>query len=285
MQAFLEFLATLTDCGNRSQRQAFSRLLPSVRDVYYRGFAEILEKVGQDRRTLEADLAVITCMGLLWHLVPDSLFTRRDVDYEELARDAWLRVVESEPTDSIVDGVSVVFRRLRQYYIGDFRRSSLDMDLIAHQKLMRDQKQRCAVCNYFFEIVDPKILNDDSIELTEPYETVAGEVALRTYFRRPELDHIVPYFLGGDGPENWQILCKSCNAGKGAALAWLSRKGWMPPNNPQDARVLSPSLRYVCIARHAPDFTSLAARDITVRVFKRDERGLVTLPNLEVRMC
>jgi len=283
--AFLEFLATLTDCENRSQRQAFSRLLPIVRDVYYRGFAEMLEKVGQERKTLEADLAVISCMGLLWHLVPDSLFTCQEVDYEELARASWGRVVEPEPIDSIVTDVSVVFRRLRQHYLQKFKKSSLDMDLISHRRLMHEQKRRCAICNYFFKVVDSRILSDDAIEFLEPYEAVEGEVVLCTYFRRPELDHIVPYFLGGDGPENWQILCKSCNAGKGTALAWLSRKGWMPPTNPSDARVLSASLRYVCIARAAPDVATLAGRDVTARVFKRDELGLVTLPNLEVRLC
>lgn len=285
MQAFLDFLGTITHGSNRAERKAFSRLLPSVRDVYYRGYAEVLERAGGDRRVIEADLAVLSCINVLWQLVPDSLFTHRDVDYEELARASWRRVLSQDPPDVLVSHVSVVFRRLRQHYVGKFRKSTLDLGLIAHRDLLQEQNQRCAVCAYRFPVVSAPLLSDESMTFVEDYESREGEVVLSRYYRRPELDHILPYFIGGDGLENWQILCRTCNAGKGSSLAWLSRKGWMPPSGPVEARELSPSLRYVCIARDVVANDGRVADGMACRIFKKDSRGLVTLPNLFVRLC
>ena len=118
MQVFETFLKTLTESGNRSDRQAFSRLLPDVRTVFYRGFNEIVDYYGADRRVIEADLAVLGCLRLLWELVPSPLFATNDVDYEGLARRTWAQTTKSSPSDDVTRGLSVVYRRLRQYLIG-----------------------------------------------------------------------------------------------------------------------------------------------------------------------
>lgn len=285
MQVFEVFLKTLTGSENRSDRQAFSRLLPDVRTIFYHGFNEIVDHYGADRRVIEADLAVLACLRLLWELVPSPLFASNDVDYEGLAHRTWSQTIKATPSEDVTRGLSVVYRRLRQYYRKGFRKTSLDLDRVAHRRLFDEQQERCAVCRYHFQVNQQAILDESSFEFVEDYAPRTQEVTLEAYHRRPELDHIIPFFLGGDGAENWQILCRTCNAGKGTALSWLTRRGWVPPLSPSDAMKLSPSLRYVCIAKEATHADALADGTATWRLFKKNENGLVTLPNLQARLC
>ena len=98
-----------------------------------------------------------------------------------------------------------------------------------HTKLLESQNRQCSTCGYRFTDTELKYFFAEEIEFTrQEIATNADEVMLQQYNRRPVLDHIVPYFLGGDTKENWQILCASCNSGKGDALSWMFRSGWMP---------------------------------------------------------
>jgi hypothetical protein len=50
---------------------------------------------------------------------------------------------------------------------------------------------------------------------------------------RPEYDHVIPWSLGGDGDvDNVQVLCKPCNARKGATLM-RDAVEQLPPDEPQ----------------------------------------------------
>jgi hypothetical protein len=285
MQAFEAFIRTMTASGNRIERQAFARLLPEARTAFYHGFTEIADRAGDDRKVIEADLAVLSCLRLLWQLVPTDLFESKEIDYEKLASTSWERTIGDTATRSCATGLSIVFRRLRQHYRKGFRKTSLDLERVAHRRLLDEQRGRCAVCRYRFDVIQQSILDESSFDFLEDYKRHEREVALRSYHRRPELDHILPFFIGGDGPENWQILCKSCNMGKGAALSWLTRKGWVPPMSPKEAMKLTPSLRYVCIAKESSPPSDAEAGESTWRLFKRDNCGLVTLPNLCARLC
>jgi hypothetical protein len=110
---------------------------------------------------------------------------------------------------------------------------------------------------------------------------VHGEVVLDRYHRRPVLDHIVPYFLGGDDPGNWQILCQTCNLGKGESLSWLARKGWAPSSRLSDLFRLGASLRFAVIADYRASVPRGGSDE--VRLFRCDENRLIYYDNLECR--
>ena len=72
-----------------------------------------------------------------------------------------------------------------------------------YQQLMEVQNSRCATCGLVF---------DDT--------------------QAPELDHVIPYALGGDVVDgsNWQLLCNDCNGGKGTLLTMTQHRysrGWI----------------------------------------------------------
>lgn len=65
--------------------------------------------------------------------------------------------------------------------------------------LLKDQNFRCKVCGTAF------VINDDS-----------------TNMNRPELDHIVPFILGGNNEKNTRIVCKKCNISKGTSISFVN---------------------------------------------------------------
>jgi 5-methylcytosine-specific restriction endonuclease McrA len=51
------------------------------------------------------------------------------------------------------------------------------------------------------------------------YSPLLARVAPLFYFSRIEIDHIIPYSLGGrNDVDNYQLLCRECNRSKGAKL-------------------------------------------------------------------
>src|SRR5262249_36309038 len=129
--------------------------------------------------------------------------------------------------------------------------STLNLDLRTHSSLLSGQDGRCALCNYEFLADDLFFETEvDFPDISKLRKPMNEEVGLASYFRRPQLDHIIPVLIGGDSKDNWQILCASCNQGKGDALAWIFRRGWLPFSNIFAFDTLSPSLRYAALCRH-----------------------------------
>lgn len=63
----------------------------------------------------------------------------------------------------------------------------------------------------------------------------------------PQIDHIVPVALGGRSEsENYQILCRRCNVGKGKLLSWLMAAPYFLDR----ADELSAQLRFCVLAAH-----------------------------------
>lgn len=226
-----QLLRTLVGKENAGDRRALASFAPSVQPVFYNALASTVTATGSTREQLEGEVSLLLTMRLLWTLVPESIFSGIDPNYERVALRSLERIGAADAAPSCAPMLAIIYRRLRESVrVGRGHVASLNLERLTHLELWQMQHGRCAICRYRF----PKLTFDfpdenDLAYYEEQYASVPGELTLDTYYRRPVLDHVLPYFLGGDGRENWQILCHSCNAGKGEALVWMGRRGWLPP--------------------------------------------------------
>jgi len=121
----------------------------------------------------------------------------------------------------------------------------------------------------------------------EEYMPLEGEVYLNETYRKPELDHIIPYILGGDGDENLQILCRSCNCGKGESLSSFFRDNGLGLARINTKFSLTPAMRYIVIAnlRREIPLEECVESQRQIRVFKKNQNGLCLIDNLVARFC
>jgi 5-methylcytosine-specific restriction endonuclease McrA len=282
-------LKALTHAKNKSDRLSLTLLLGNLSRQLTEDLIANCRSLQENRERAEAHLSLVLTLRTLWSLIPERLFTGADPDFERLARTSLEALNEGISDDRMVHSLSVVYRRLRSDQLEGRRVSSLSLSRPAHRKLLDEQDGCCALCRYrFAEYQLIYAENDVEDELFDERRTPKdGEIVLNRYDRRPVLDHIVPQFLGGDGPENWQILCQSCNAGKGDGLTWIMRRGLMPPSRPSDARVVTPSLRFALISHHhsTSKVREVPPRDTgELRLYRRNPDRLPVFDNLEVRV-
>ena len=284
--ALSRVLAVLTDTRNLADRRALAHLSFGQREMFRLAFPGSVKALGMDSSEIDGQLGLLLTIRLIWRLVPRRLFQGLDPDYERLANGALIQMFSLSASSEMVRRLAVIFRRIRSSRLDGRKTTSLDLESIKHKELMDTQNGRCAVCAHKF--TDSDLFSSDEADAgysREAYEPLEGEISLSNYYRKPVLDHILPYFLGGDGPENWQILCFSCNAGKGEAISWVSRKGWMPPTRISDVLTLTPALRYSALARHRASVTEEEPKPGQVRrIFLADPQRMVLLDNLKVEL-
>lgn len=282
-----KLLQLLTDKGNQTQRVKLSRLSSEIKEDFYTSYPKNLKSLSIKAEDIEGELSLILALRLLWRLVPESIFKSIDPDFEQLAETSLKDEFGSWPNDEMVQMLGIIFRRLRSAKTEGRPNTSLDLSRPLHIDMFNRQQTACALCLYKFpQGPDIYIDEGDVTYYKEDYVPVENEVYLENYYRKPVLDHVIPFFLGGDGQENWQILCHSCNAGKGESLSWIYRRGWMPPSRIADARTLSPSMRYACLANSHNQSKPLAPEDgKTLRIFKINDKKLIFLDNLEIKHC
>lgn len=108
------------------------------------------------------------------------------------------RIPGIDPGDRrIVDRVIEVRNRIRNSEIGVSRQSWSALHFRRRATLLSSQGDRCAVCGTLLTMGGPRGV-------------------------QPELDHIVPYALGGDADDNIRVLCGACNAAKGNLLTFAN---------------------------------------------------------------
>ena len=107
-------------------------------------------------------------------------------------------------------------------------------------------------------------------------------------FRTPELDHIIPYVLGGDSSNNWQILCKSCNIGKSDYINYMYAFSSQSTHRLSDLESLTYGKRYAVIASTSQklDSSSIQISDGRYyRIFKNNDDGFLDSMNLKSEYC
>lgn len=273
-------LNVITGDANRGERLGLVYMSATERQQFADVFTPTARAIGTDIERIHAEVSFFLAVRLLWDLVPANLFTEVAPNFESLAAVALDQLGDS--THEVRRRLATVFRRMRSARLHGRNVTSLDLESRRHKRLFDEQDRRCALCNYAFTSPDCVYnLDDDDDVYVCNHVPVDGEVVLDKYYRRPVLDHIVPYFLGGDDPSNWQILCQTCNLGKGESLSWLARKGWAPPSRLGDLFRLGASLRFAVIA----DFRASAPCDVftEVRLFRCNQNRLIYYDNLECR--
>lgn len=278
-------LSTLARPENKADRRSLAFLLAETA----RSFADDLQVncrlVGETRERLEAHMSLIVVVRTIWSITPERLFTTADPDYERMAKAAIVahHGEQAAISPELVRDLSVVFRRLRRSQAPDDRYTSLDLERKDHRRLFEEQGERCAVCRYLFKEYDLEP-GQESLPSLGCEEALPGEERLERYYRAPELDHILPKFLGGDTSANWQILCKSCNGGKGDGIAWVLRRGLLPAARPSEAMKLSTSLRYAVLAGYHASERIGVSSDIEgeLRIFRKRQDVLPVFDNLYV---
>ena len=157
------------------------------------------------------------------------------------------------------------------------------MELVAHQDLLHGQNNRCNHCKYEFQDELFRYSVEDDGVASDKYIALPGEVVNFPVYRRPELDHIVPVILGGDGEQNWQILCASCNRGKSDLLTYFGGFHQSGAGRMTDLFEMTSGKRFAIIAE-SPHPTPPERGDGKFhRIFKLDSHGFLNRENLIAR--
>lgn len=279
--SFSNLVKTFSGVANKNERRAVAYLLPECGQTFEDDFVANCRSARIPRQTIDSHASLVMAIKTLWSITPEKLFTAADPNFERLADNA-LRVLSEQRSQDDIQGLSRVFRNLRNAHKTNRTRvSGLNLERGEHSRLLAHQGGRCAACGYEFTAFE---LNGEEFE-EEVYIqercALAGEVIIERYNRKPHLDHIIPHFLGGDSPDNWQILCGSCNAGKGEGLSWIFRRGFLPPARPAEALTISTSLRYAVLARHQGTIDATPSSEL--RIFRINDELLPVFENLIVR--
>lgn len=228
-----------------------------------------------------AHAAIAMLTRLIWSLVPTRLISSASPDVKALAQRALIGRFGSEYfDDEVTRYLTVVFKRIRTYALAGRQVQSLNLELIAHRTLLIQQGGRCNHCLYQFAASDHFYSVEDDGVPSGSSEAMDGELVLLQMFRRPELDHIVPVILGGDGEENWQILCRSCNAGKSDQISYMSLMHGQVNNRVGHLFSLTAGKRYAVIAEATRDEKPVTGDGRHFRIFRKDETGLANPENL-----
>jgi hypothetical protein len=235
-----------------------------------------------------ANTTVQILTRVIWSLVPSALINSASPDFRRLAVTSLSnRFGNSEPDEKLISSLVVIFKRVRAYARGGRDVQSLNLSLTEHRDLLESQRHRCAHCLYEFKSVDYYYAVEDDDIVSGVDEVMDGEIGLYRTFRSPQLDHIIPFILGGDGEENWQILCKSCNTGKSDHYGYLSGIHSGRSGRFTHLLELTAGKRYAAISEAHP----LGRRNIVsgdgmyFRIFKIDECGLLNPENIVARYC
>jgi len=273
-------IGIIAGANNKHDRLGLSYMSERQRVEFGDSYPTTMRLLGTNHEGLNAEVAFFLAVRMFWASIPSQLFSSMLPNYEEFARESLISL--GLPSSS-AQKLAVVFKRLRSAARSGRMSTQLDLDKTIHSRLFEQQGRRCALCSYRFTALDQiyQIEDDDEFYVFE-HNAADDEIFLGKYHRRPVLDHIIPYYLGGDSTDNWQILCQTCNLGKGESLSWLARRGWAPASKISDLLALSPSLRYAVIADFRARANTAIATD-EIRIFKKDKNKLIYYDNLECR--
>ncbi len=273
------FLKALSDEQNPTDRRAVAVGLESfVGSAALQFDLSQAQVLGHQTNYARDQAAVATVFHLFWKLVPARLFEPVEPNYRRLV-DIVLEQYKQIQLDSDTRrNLTLVFKRLRQQHFERREATSLDLTRVDHGLLLERQGNRCAMCGYEFTQSDVDLYYEDEYVLRRPHVPVSErELVLHSIMRSPVLDHILPLFIGGDCSANWQILCRTCNAGKGETWSTLVRAS-VPPRRVDEVLFLTPMLRYLVLAEYV---RRNGAPRTELHITKKRAGGLVVLHNLE----
>jgi hypothetical protein len=284
----LERLLGVFSVGTLTERLELTRVVESEKNFYSDALDLSSRLLENGSSAFRAFTTISFLTRIIWSLVPNKLLTSPSPDFKNLAKlSIENKFGNVDNIDALSKNLSIIFKRIRQYSLdGRSGVTSLNLSSTKHQLIFNRQNGRCNHCLFEFGNNLSKYYSEDEGVIAVPYISVKDEIVLDKTYRQPELDHIVPLVLGGDGPDNWQILCKTCNAGKSDLVNYMYIYASQSSNRYSQLIELSSGKRYSIISEYRIEDTDVAESDGSFyRIFKRDDNGLYSPDNLYAKYC
>ncbi|MEX3639183.1 HNH endonuclease [Paraburkholderia sp. BR14320] len=287
MEPLLRFL-DIVSRGKREDRRALALLSSDAQRLFDASFDAVTKLAYGSSSSIRAHASLMAIVRILWNLAPVELFTQPSPNFKYLAR----RTIEERLSlgagnEQLIRDLALVFKRIRFFYRHGRNTTSFDPSSSAQLSILHAQGWRCALCLFPFEDdLDLYAAEEESV-VVDRHPAVENEIRLKEMYRRPELDHIIPHLLGGDDPENWQILCRSCNSGKSDAISGLSRHFSHSSVRTGDFSEFGASKRFAVVAdyRSSSENLPVPTADQFLRVFRRNRSGFLNIENLCCELC
>lgn len=281
----LKFLEIVSR-GDRSERQALSLVDHSAEPLFSGAFDAVTTLAYGSSSALKAHAALTGIVRVLWSMAPVELFTQPAPNFKYLAEKSVDRHLNfGDHREQLVRDLAVVFKRIRKFYRYGREATSFNPGEVKQVNLLKCQGWRCALCLFPFEEDLDRYAAEEEGVVVNRFGAHPDEVVLSATYRRPELDHIIPHLIGGDDPENWQILCKSCNMGKSDTIGGLSRHFSQVSLRVGDLYSFTAGKRFSVLVEHdRVDFKELPDGEY-LRIFRKNNNGLLNVENLIGRVC
>jgi hypothetical protein len=274
--------------GTRTERTNFALLKASEQQYFSHSFDAVSQVAYGSSAAVKSYMSLASIVRMLWRSMPNEVFTSPSPNFRILAQRTIQNMGLTDYPNDLPGNIATILKRIRSFHLTGRRTTSFNADSREHTDLLESQSWRCGLCLYKFESeLNLYAVEDDEVVIDRTVPVV-DEIRLDPTYRRPELDHIIPHLLGGDGLDNWQVLCRSCNQGKSDAITGLARHFQFASFRTSDFVDFRAGKRYAVLAEYwssgpVIDTTELAA-DKYLRIFRRHNQGMYNLENLEARI-
>lgn len=217
-------------------------------------------------------------------MLPASIFENPRAPCKSIVRARLEHLLGEAPQDEDLGVIMIVIKRIQRYQIAGRRglnASSLDLTSELHLDLLQQQAGRCSVCGYKFK--DQDLDEDESADILARVDhrlSTLDRSPVKLH-RKAVLDHILPVYLAGDSPMNWQILCKSCNSGKGDSILGFDNGDWFGSTRGGRLTDIGPRMFYMVLMRDGGcRMCARTSHQVELRVRRRDPLGTDVYSNL-----
>jgi len=249
--------------------------------------AELLQITSLSPDIWDHETGLIALWRAFLALIPASVIDNPNQRCKEAVTRRLTHLLGIEPKSEHVDAVVVIVKRLQRYKLTGRQATSLDIQKNTHFSILRSQLDRCATCGYKFRKgdVEPDPSSTSSRDRPRTSKRVGSfDRSPEPLRRRAVLDHILPVYLAGDHHSNWQILCDTCNSGKGDMIYGFEGRAWFGGARETDLAKVSFQLFYMVVNRDRSCKSCLRSnRECELRVVRKESGGADLYTNLEAK--
>jgi hypothetical protein len=272
----LDFLKLLDDEKSKNRPDFASDLRPKNEQE----LSNLLQITTTEEDVWKTDIGMIALWRSLISLIPASTLEKPKKTCRSEIERRLEHLLGAKPSEDTILPLVRIVKRIQDYLInGRKDASSLNLERPTHKDLLAEQNSRCSNCGYKFKSQDIKSDWEDYFEKEDNLEdqvTASNPIirAPETFHRKAVLDHIIPFFLGGDSKANWQILCNTCNSGKGDMVFGIEGKNWFGSLRRNEFHSVSPQLFYMVLNRDRNcRVCSRSPRQTSLYLVRKDKNG------------